>query len=83
VWTEVLLDKSLYGRPTARLCQAFQPQGVPLAQGTVTAGLRKITPLLEPVVPALRERQRGEKLFHGDETRWDVFAAMAGTVGHR
>jgi transposase len=83
VWTEVLLDKYLYGRPTARLCQAFQHQGVPLAQGTVTDGLQKITPLFEPVVPALRERQMGEKLFHGDETRWNVFAALAGKVGHR
>ena len=38
VWTEVLLDQYLYGRPTARLCQALQHQGVPLAQGTVTEG---------------------------------------------
>jgi transposase len=83
VWTEVLLDKYLYGRPTARLCQALQHQGVPLAQGTVTEGLRKITPLFEPVVQALRERQMGEKLFHGDETRWNVFAALEGKVGHR
>jgi transposase len=83
VWTEVLLDKYLYGRPTARLCQALQHHGVPLSQGTVTDGLRKITPLFEPVVQALRERQMGEKLFHGDETRWNVFAAMAGKVGHR
>jgi transposase len=83
VWTEVLLDKYLYGRPTARLCQALQHQGVPLAQGTVTEGLRKLTPLFEPVVQALRERQMGEKLFHGDETRWNVFAELAGKVGHR
>ena len=83
VWTEVLLDKYLYGRPTARLCQALQHQGVPLSPGTVTEGLRKITPLFEPVVQALRERQMGEKLFHGDETRWNVFAEMAGKVGHR
>jgi len=83
VWTEVLLDKYLYGRPTARLCQALQHHGVPLAQGTVTDGLRKITPLFEPVVQALRERQMGEKLFHGDETRWEVFEALEGKVGHR
>src|SRR5215510_285758 len=83
VWTEVLLDKYLYGRPTARLCQAMQPHGVPLAHGTVTDGLRKITPLFAPVVPALRERQMGEKLFHGDETRWEVFAALEGKVGQR
>jgi transposase len=83
VWTEVLLDKYLYGRPTARLCQALQHQGVPLAQGTVTEGLRKLMPLFEPVVQALREHQMGEKLFHGDETRWNVFAELEGKVGHR
>jgi transposase len=82
-WTEVLLDKYLYGRPTARLCQALQHHGVPLSQGTVTDGLRKITPLFEPAVQALRERQMGEKLFHGDETRWDVFAALEGKAGQR
>ena len=78
-----MLDKYLYGRPTARLCQAFQHQRVPLSQGTVTDGLRKITSLFEPVVQALRERQMREKLFHGDETRWNVFAALAGKVGQR
>ena len=83
VWTEVLLDKYLYGRPTARLCQALQHHGVPLSQGTVTDGVRKITPLFEPVVQALRARQMGEKLFHGDETRWEVFEALEGKVGHR
>ena len=83
VWPEVLLDKYLYGRPTARLCQALQHHGGPLSQGPVTDGLRKITPLFEPVVQALRERQMGEKLFHGDEPRWEVFAALAGKVGQR
>ena len=83
VWTEVMLDKYLYGRPTARLCQALQHHGVPLSQGTVTDGLRKITPLFESVVQALRERQMGEKLFYGDETRWEVFAALEGKVWHR
>ena len=83
VWTEVLLDKYLYGRPTARLCQALQHHGVPLSHGTVTDGLRKITPLFAPVVQALRERHMGEKLFHGDKTRWEVFAALADQVGHR
>jgi transposase len=83
VWTEVLLDKYLYGRPTARLCQALQHHGVPLSQGTITDGLRKITPLCEPVVQALRERQMGETLFHADETRWEVFESLQGKAGHR
>jgi transposase len=34
-------------------------------------------------VQALRERQMGETLFHGDATRWEVFAALEGKVGHR
>jgi len=40
-------------------------------------------PLFEPIVQALRERQMGEKLCHGDETRWNVFEALAGKAGHR
>jgi transposase len=83
VWTEVVLDKYLYGRPTSRLCQALQHHGVPLSPGTVPDGLRQITPLFEPLVQALRERQMGEKLCHGDETRWDVCEAIEGKVGHR
>jgi hypothetical protein len=87
VWTEVLLDKYLYGRPTARLCQALQHHGVPLSQGTVTDGLRKITPLFEPVVQALRERQMGEKLFHGTKRggrslqRWKARWGIVGICG--
>jgi transposase len=82
IWTEVVLDKYLYGRPTARLCQALRHHGVPLPQGTVTEGLRKLTPLFAPMVHALRARQMGERLFHGDETRWNVFEAMEGKAGH-
>jgi transposase len=83
VWTEVLLDKYLYGRPTSRLCQALQHHGVSLAPGTLTAGLHKLTPLVEPVMEALRGQQMGEQLFHSDETRWNVFADLAGKAHHR
>ena len=34
-------------------------------------------------MPALYERQMGEKLFHGDETRWEVFEEVEGKTGHR
>ena len=55
--------------------------GLSLAQGTLTDGLHKMAALFEPLMPLLRERQRGEKLFPGDETRWQVFAEVAGTTG--
>mgnify|MGYP003386665692 CR=1 FL=1 len=83
VWTKVLLDKYLYGRPTQRLCTEFGHHGLPLAQGTLTGGLQKIAVFFEPVMAAWYERQMSEKVFHGDETRWEVFEEVEGKVGHR
>jgi len=83
VWTQVLLDKYLYGRPTHRFCEAWSQHGLPLAQGTLTDGLHKMAALFEPLMPLLREQQMGERLFHSDETRWQVFEEVAGKVGYR
>jgi transposase len=83
LWSTVLLDKYLYGRPTHRLCEQLKHHGVPLSQGTLTDGLQKIAALFEPVMTKLYERQMGEKRFHGDETRWEVFEEIAGKTGHR
>ena len=73
VWTMVLLDKYLYSRPTHRLCQELEHHGLHLSQGTLTDGLQRLKVLFEPLMPVLYERQMTEKLFHGDETRWEVF----------
>jgi len=83
LWTMVLLDKYLYGRPTHRLCEELQHHGLPLAPGTLTDGLQKIAGLFELIVQALYTRQMSEKLFHGDETRWAVFAEVEGRTSHR
>jgi transposase len=83
VWTMMLLDKYLYGRPTHRLCEELRHYGLPLSQGTLTDGLQRIAVLFESLMPALYERQMGEKLFHGDETRWEVFEEVEGKTGHR
>jgi transposase len=83
LWTTVLLDKYLYGRPTYRLCEELKHHGFPLSQGTLTDGLQKIAGLFEPVMAGLYERQMGEKRFHGDETRWAVFEEVEGKTGHR
>ena len=83
LWTTVLLDKYLYGRPTYRLCEQLKHHGLPLSQGTLTNGLQKIAALFESVMTKLYERQMREKRFHGDETRWEVFEEVAGKTGHR
>jgi transposase len=54
-----------------------------VAQGTITEGLRRSAGLFEPMMPALHKRQMGEKLFQGDETRWEVFEKVEGKTGHR
>jgi transposase len=83
LWTIVLLDKYLYGRPTYRFCEQLKHHGLPLSQGTLTDGLQKIAVLFEPVMSKLYERQMSEKLFHGDETRWEVFEEVDGKTGYR
>jgi hypothetical protein len=83
VWTLGLLDTDLYGRPTHRFCEALRHHGLHLSQGTLTDGLQRIAVLFEPVMPALSERQMSEKLFHGDETRWEVCEEVEGKTGHR
>src|SRR3989475_8736486 len=83
VWTRVLLDKYLYGRPTYRLCEELRHHGFPLSQGTLTDGLQRIAGLLKPLLPRRYERQMTDKLFHGDETRWEVFEEIEGKTGHR
>src|SRR5215813_3236264 len=83
LWTMVLLDKYLYGRPTSRLCEQLKQHGFPLSQGTLTHGLQKRAGLFAPVMTQLYERQMREKRFHGDETRWEVFEEVDGKTGPR
>jgi transposase len=83
VWVTILLDKYLFYRPTYRLLADLQTQGLDLALGTVTDGLQRLVPLFEPVYEALAAHSRRQPLWHGDETRWLVFATVEGKVGFR
>ena len=82
-WVEVLLSKFRYGQPTNRYLQDLADQGAPVSPGTVDGGLKRIAPLFEPVLEALYCKQMTEDLFFNDETRWEVFVALEGKVGHR
>src|SRR5207237_1667330 len=83
IWVAVLLDKYLLYRPTYRLLADLRTQGLDLASGTVTDGLQRLVPLFEPVYEALAAHSRRQPLWHGDETRWLVFATVEGKVGFR
>jgi transposase len=83
VWTEVLLNKFLFSRATYNLCTDYAYRGLPIAPGTLTGGLKRITPLFKPLVAQLIKKQLTEALFHNDETGWKVFEAIEGKVGYR
>ncbi|RKX42408.1 MAG: IS66 family transposase [Verrucomicrobia bacterium] len=83
LWVEIILGKFRYGQPTNRYLQDLTDQGVPISPGTVAGGLKYIAPLFEPVLEAFYRKQMTEELFHNDETRWEVFVAIEGKVGHR
>ena len=83
IWTEVLLNKFLFSRATYNLCKDYGYRGLPIAPGTLTGGLKRITPLLSPLIAQLVEKQLTEALFHNDETGWKVFESIEGKVGYR
>ena len=83
VWTSVLLDKFLYGRPSQRLLQDLADHGLNMSPGTLAGGLQAIAPLFKPLDMALQLKLRTEPYWHADETRWAVFVDVQGKVGHR
>jgi transposase len=83
VWTEVLINKFLFARATYNLCIDYSYRGLPIAQGTLTGGLKRMALLFKPLLTQLTEKQLTENLFHNDETGWKVFEAIEGKVGYR
>lgn len=82
-WVEVILSKFRYGQPIHRYCQDLRDLGLPVSPGTIADGLQALAPLFQPVVDALYRQQMGERVFHNDETRWEVFEAIDGKAGSR
>ena len=83
VWVLLFLDKFLFQRPTYRLLLDLELYQLHLAQGTVTDGLKRLSPLFEPLYEALIVRNVSESRWHADETRWLVFEQIEGKQGHK
>jgi transposase len=77
------VDKYLSYRPTYRLLADLPTRDLDLSLGTATDALQRLRPLLEPVYEARAAHSRRQPLWHGDETRWLVFATVEGQVGFR
>lgn len=83
VWVLALLSKYYWQRPTSRLLQELDAYGLPISQGTITGGFKKLAPLIAPVASLIGERNRSEHHWHADETRWMVFVEIEGKNGYR
>ena len=83
IWTHLLIEKFHLQRPMHRTLKNLQLLGLDLAAGTVTDGLRQISPLMTPIYEAIQTRQARSKYLHADETRWKVFTEKAGKKGYR
>ncbi len=83
VWANVLLGKFQFMEPTSRLLSRWRLHDLDLPLGTITGGLKRIAPMMEPVYKAIAERNRSEKHWHADETRWQVFEIIDGKTNYR
>ena len=83
VWVHLLLAKFASHRALGNAIEAISHYGLDLPQGTITDGLKRITPLLEPVYEAILARNAESFYRQADETRWSVFVEQEGKIGYR
>lgn len=81
IWVLIVLRKFVFFQPLYRLLAELRGHGLHLPAGTITAGLQKCEPLLQPLYELLVEHNRGEGHWHCDETRWLVFVKHKGKAG--
>jgi transposase len=72
LWVEFCVQKFLHGIPTNRTLKDLALQGLGIAAGTVTGGMKIINDLLEPLYAAISLFCQGEKYWNADETSWRV-----------
>jgi transposase len=82
-WTRLVMEKFLFHCPLHRVRRMLELQGLPVSQGTLTGGLKRIGEYLQPYYVRLLERSRNATHWFMDETRWMVLVDLAGKVGHR
>lgn len=76
-WVYMLEGKFLYQRPLYRILTELRgDHELDISQGTVTDGLKRLSPLFEPLYDAIVERNVSEVHWHADETRWLVFGEL-------
>lgn len=82
IWVYILVNKFLYGQPLYRTLRELSNYGLPIAAGTLTDGLQKISALFTPLQEAFYAHQMTELWFNNDESRWKVYTIVEGKIGY-
>lgn len=77
LWVLILQRKFQFFQPLYRILAELRSYALQLPAGTITGGLKKLGPLLQPLYELLVEKNRQAKHWHCDETRWLVFDKRA------
>ena len=72
------MKKFDYLQPLQRTVRELASLGLPVSPGTLTGGLQKIAPMLQPLAGQFVLRAREGCYWHMDETRWPMFLLMEG-----
>ena len=83
LWTQVLLDKFLSYRPTYRFLESLKLLSLNISQGTITDGLKRLSPLFQPIYQQIIVKNQIENHWHADETRWLIFKEVQGKTGYK
>jgi transposase len=83
VWVHLLLAKFASHRALGNAIEALSHYDLDLPQGTITDGLKRISPMLDPIYEAILARNAKSFYRQADETRWSVFVEQDGKIGFR
>jgi len=75
-WRELLLKKFDFLQPIQRTIRELQGLGLEVSPGTLTGGLKKIAPMLQPLVGQFVLQAREGSYWHMDETRYPMFVLV-------
>jgi len=75
-WVEVLLKKFEFQQPLQRIVRELEGHHLEVSPGTLTGGLQKIAPMIQPLVGQFILRARQGSHWHMDETGWPMFCLV-------
>jgi transposase len=77
-WVQVILKKFEFQQPLQRIVRELKAHDLAVSPGTLTGGLQKIGPMIQPLAGQFVLRSREGSHWHMDETRWPMFCLLQG-----